>query len=159
MYDDVLHIFKMQHEKQEKLNRGSAPTLNCLAFAACYKLNTEAQLEYGLQLWNKLHKEKQLFQSGSLLGMLAINMGQPNIALEILKSCCLFLNVYSAHCTSRLWPFHYLKKLKNIFPILLYTLAWLKGLESVWRSTQRRKKKVIFQNYWIPFDLLNGNIA
>ncbi|XP_031618617.1 uncharacterized protein LOC116337831 [Contarinia nasturtii] len=49
-------------------------------------MNSEAQLEYGLQLWNKLNKETQFFQSGSFLGLLAINLGQPKTALEILES-------------------------------------------------------------------------
>ncbi|XP_031621674.1 pentatricopeptide repeat-containing protein 2, mitochondrial-like [Contarinia nasturtii] len=86
MYEDVLHIIKINHEKQEKVQKGMSPQLNCLALAACYKLNTEEHLKYGLQFWNKLPKEKQLFQSGTFLSMLAINLGQPNIALEILES-------------------------------------------------------------------------
>ncbi|XP_031641228.1 uncharacterized protein LOC116352637 [Contarinia nasturtii] len=48
--------------------------------------NNEEHLEYGMQLWNKLDKERQILQSGSLLAMLALHLGQPNIALEILES-------------------------------------------------------------------------
>ncbi|XP_031639681.1 pentatricopeptide repeat-containing protein 2, mitochondrial-like [Contarinia nasturtii] len=86
MYEDMLHIIKMDNEEQEKKHKGLSAQLNCLAFAACYKLNTEAHLKYGLDLWKKLPKEIQLHQSANFLSMLAINLGHPKTALDILES-------------------------------------------------------------------------
>ncbi|XP_031630363.1 pentatricopeptide repeat-containing protein 2, mitochondrial-like [Contarinia nasturtii] len=86
-YDQMLDIISMDIENRINFGRELCTKLNCLAIAACYKLNTEEKLKFGLELWNKT-KEKELspVHSANFLSMLAINLGHPETALEVLGS-------------------------------------------------------------------------
>ncbi|XP_031620264.1 pentatricopeptide repeat-containing protein 2, mitochondrial-like [Contarinia nasturtii] len=85
MYKELIYVVENANAVNAKRGMKSSYLQNCITFAACYKLNTQDHLSYALEIWNKSVKEHQLSQAINFLCMNAINLNQPEIALEILR--------------------------------------------------------------------------
>lgn len=87
MYDKVIEVFEIVKDKQLQ---GSKYPKNAvtLAFAALYKQNTPAANEYSKTLWAELNSigHYPMRRSATFAAALAINQGDPAVALEILTS-------------------------------------------------------------------------
>ncbi|CAH0550263.1 unnamed protein product [Brassicogethes aeneus] len=87
-YDEVLKAVDIVKSRQ--LEGAKYPrNVVVLALAACYKLNTKESLDYAVKMWQELSEVGHLpmRRATTFAAGLALNQGQPAIALEILVSC------------------------------------------------------------------------
>ncbi|XP_018562396.1 pentatricopeptide repeat-containing protein 2, mitochondrial [Anoplophora glabripennis] len=86
-YDEVLEAVNLIKNRQIE---GSQYPRNIivLALAACYKINSKESLDYALKLWQELKNVGHfpMRRATTFCAGLALNQGQPGIALEILTS-------------------------------------------------------------------------
>lgn len=86
-YENMLEVFELIKNKQIDGIK-FAKNVIVLTYAALYKLNTKESLENALKLWSELQEIGHLpmRRATTFCAALAINQGQPGIALEILST-------------------------------------------------------------------------
>lgn len=87
MYQEVLDTFDVTRARQIQGGRFAKHAV-VLALGACYKLNTPASLEYASKLWKDATGSGHIpmRRAATFFATLALNQGQPQIALEVLSS-------------------------------------------------------------------------
>ncbi|XP_055309558.1 pentatricopeptide repeat-containing protein 2, mitochondrial-like [Sitodiplosis mosellana] len=85
-YAEVFELYKQIRTRLDLFELFPDITINCLAFAACYQLNTPEHFQYADELWKQAQNVKQLSRSRYLLAGLAIKQNSPKYALGLVRS-------------------------------------------------------------------------
>lgn len=85
MYQEVLDTYDVTRARQVQGGRFAKHAV-VLALAACYKLNTPASFEYANTLWKDATGSGHIpmRRASTFFATLALNQGQPQIALEVI---------------------------------------------------------------------------